>query len=60
MFYLDDGLMLGPLDQVREAFRLLTQQFAMVGLKVNTGKCVFWGPGCSSLEDPDQAPSDPL
>ena len=46
VFYLDDGILVGPAPRVREAFRALRQNMSAVGLEVNRGKCVLWGPGC--------------
>ena len=46
VFYLDDGLLVGPVDRVREAFRTLSNEMAAVGLAINRRKCVLWGPGC--------------
>ena len=46
VFYLDDGVLVGPSSRVREAFRSLRQNMSAVGLAVNKSKCVLWGPGC--------------
>ena len=46
VFYLDDGVLVGPASRVREAFRSLRHNMSAVGLTVNKSKCVLWGPGC--------------
>ena len=46
VFYLDDGLLVGPVDRVREAFRTSSNEMAAVGLAINRRKCALWGPGC--------------
>jgi hypothetical protein len=44
-FYLDDGVLLGPRDNINRAFQVLQQGFQALGLQVNAKKCSIWGPG---------------
>ena len=44
VFYLDDGLLVGPLSRVELAFNALCEGFAQLGLEVNKTKCALWGP----------------
>ena len=46
-FYLDDGILIGPLEDLANAFAHLARELAEVGCLINTEKCVLWGPGLS-------------
>ena len=57
VFYLHDGLLVGPLDRVQEAFAGLCRNLAIMGLSVNLRKCALWGPGAhATAELPDNHP----
>ena len=45
VFYLDDGLLVGPVERVQQAFSTLRDSLAAIGLAVNLHKCAVWGPG---------------
>ena len=49
-WYLDDGVLFGPPDQVAEALKAMTDQFAQRGLQINLNKCELWGPAVSRWE----------
>ena len=52
VFYLDDGLLVGPLSRVELAFRFLCDSMLKLGLTINQKKYAIWGPGaelCKSL-----------
>ena len=49
VFYLDDGLIVGPAARVQEAFASLRSTLATLDLAVNLQKCVLWGPGARLL-----------
>ena len=55
MFYLDDGLLVGPAARVADAFGFLCNSFRDMGMSVNLSKCAAWGPGTDLLA---QAPED--
>jgi hypothetical protein len=44
-WYADDGVLAGPTAAVEAALHQLTITFATIGLQLNLGKCVTWGPG---------------
>ena len=44
VWYLDDGVLLGSPQQVQAALTLLEKEGAAIGLQLNRGKCVLWGP----------------
>lgn len=45
LWYLDDGMLVGPLREVQEGWRVAIEALAEVGLSVDLSKCGFWGPG---------------
>ena len=49
VFYLDDGLLVGPVDRVQEAFADLREKLAAMDLAINLQKCTVWGPGSNLL-----------
>ena len=49
VFYLDDGLIVGPLERVEQAFSTLRNSLSGIGLAVNLHKCTVWGPGSTLL-----------
>ena len=52
-WYLDDGLLVGGLEQVGAALSRLERDAAALGLRLNRGKCVLWGPGASRVPASD-------
>ena len=44
-WYADDGILLGPTGAVERALLMLESSFAAIGLTLNRGKCITWGPG---------------
>ena len=66
VFYLDDGILVGPLDRLQAAFTGLCRNLATIGLAVNLKKCDLWGPGAHvTAELPDnhllrQVPETPF
>ena len=44
-WYLDDGTIVGPLEQVTAYLRALGPALETCGLQVNLRKCTLWGPG---------------
>ena len=53
VFYLDDGLMVGPIDRIKAAFQHIVPALKTIGLSVNPAKCALWGPGTTIEEDSD-------
>lgn len=55
-WYLDDGTLVGPTDEVLKAFHIIQEVSPSLGLKLNLGKCELWW----SQQDPNwnQFPSD--
>ena len=44
LFYLDDGMFVGSIEAVREAFDLINVESTNIGLELNTSKCELWWP----------------
>ena len=65
-WYLDDGLVVGELEQVMAYLEALQPALQRVGLHLNLSKCSLWGPGVMSADDmadliPDSvAPEHPI
>ena len=55
VFYLDDGLMVGPMERIQQAFLALREAFSAIDLGVNLKKCALWGPESAAVS---QLPSD--
>ena len=52
VWYLDDGTIVGKKEEVLKAWHIINKEAAMVGLKVNAGKCeLFSSAGSGSLSD---------
>ena len=51
-WYLDDGTIVGTLDNVLEYLGRLHVALSNVGLRLNLGKCCLWGPGIQASGDP--------
>ncbi len=47
MWYLDDGTLAGPVDQVRRGWDIIQEEVAGIGLQVNLGKTEWYAPGGS-------------
>ena len=47
-FYLDDGHLVGPLDELVSAMQLLHDQGTALGVLVNLAKCWLWHPSGGS------------
>ena len=50
-WYLDDGFLMGPADQVARVFEALSTGFAERGLVVNQTKCEVWSPAAAALQE---------
>ena len=48
IFYLDDGALIGPADQVFRAWAVLQSEVALVNLKLSIPKCELFDPAVSS------------
>ncbi|MCP4985271.1 MAG: hypothetical protein GY928_04125, partial [Colwellia sp.] len=45
VWYLDDGTLVGPVEQVRQGWDIVLQELDQIGLKVNLGKTEWFAPG---------------
>ena len=50
-WYLDDGTIAGPMEQVIAYLRALGPALETCGLQVNLRKCTLWGPGAPATWD---------
>ena len=48
LFYLDDGVLVGPIEAVSEALEYLRQESEKFGLRLNLSKCEVWWPSTYS------------
>ena len=58
-WYLDDGIMLGSLDQLEKALQLLQADMATRGLQINLQKCELWGTCCEHQHKATRAADHP-
>ena len=50
VFYLDDGLLVGPMPRLQVAFTNLIEALRGIQLKVNLSKCALCGPRTSDID----------
>ena len=48
-WYLDDGTLIGPIEELVRAFSIIMDTAPSIGLRVNVAKCELWGPACEEL-----------
>ena len=61
VWYGDDGLLVGSLEQVTSYLERLPAHLETIGLQINLNKCTLWGPGIQEVNDdtdkiPDTVP----
>ena len=61
VWYLDDGLLVGTLEQITAYLEKLPSKLEAIGLQINLNKCTMWGPGIQRADDisdniPDSLP----
>ena len=49
-WYLDDGTIVGTVDQVSAYLEAVKPALAAVGLAINASKCLLWGPGAHKMD----------
>ena len=51
LWYLDDGIGMGPKEEVLKALEIVTEQAQKVGLRLNLAKCEVWSEDEAALAD---------
>ena len=51
LWYLDDGIGMGPKEEVRRALDIVAEEAQRVGLRLNLAKCEVWSEDAAAVAD---------